>query len=620
MRSSNLIIVAVFGILLAAPGCGGGSGGGGGATAATVPGSVSVVADVSSIRRTQDVSEAGHSVVITFAIARLPSVTALWVRLATTRPLIHSTEAFPVGESWHVTIHLTAPGALVPGTHMGFVRFEVCFDSDCAEHVHGSPIFIPVELVVTALPPVTVTASPPAVVAREKQRPGDLSHPTANVTLTFDPAPAAMPLIMQSMDATPPFVNDTTTSFTSATIAEMEVSLVRPTALAVGHYSGSLELRFCYTTSLCVNEMTALPLTIPVTYTVEAPEPIPEPGVDPLIPAWVAPLPHDVIDAEYSKALDSIVMVSAYPHNALYVYGIDSDSALQVPLDAMPTAVSISPDGLTAAVGHDGHVTHVDLVQAGSPDATSILLNVSAKVFDIVLDGLGYVHVFPDAYGHADVHSIAISTNTEYIGAGLVHTGERAKLHPSGEYIYGATNGLSPSDLEKFGIAAVPVTRLHNSPYRGDYPICGDLWISDSGEEIYTACGHVFRASAIQSDDMLHAGTLPLFESVDTPHYIIRSLSRSDARSEILLIEEVIDQCRPHAGDPLLCRTHLATHDSDSLIRTSVYSFAPLTVAGTNYAQRGMFVFHSTDGTRRFAISQLYGMLTPDLEYHLSEF
>ena len=44
-----------------------------------------------------------------------------------------------------------------------------------------------------------------------------------------------------------------------------------------------------------------------------------------------------------------------------------------------------------------------------------------------------------------------------------------------------------------------------------------------------------------------------------------------------------------------------------------------MTVAGTAYAQRGIFVFHSADGTRKFAISTLDEMPNPDAKYYLSE-
>ena len=86
------------------------------------------------------------------------------------------------------------------------------------------------------------------------------------------------------------------------------------------------------------------------------------------LPAHAAPavvgLDFRVVDAEYSAALERMVMVSAAP-NRLHVF--DPLTAVDVPVDLpiTPTSVSVSPDGLFAAVGHDGWVSYVDLSAGG---------------------------------------------------------------------------------------------------------------------------------------------------------------------------------------------------------------------------------------------------------------
>ena len=42
--------------------------------------------------------------------------------------------------------------------------------------------------------------------------------------------------------------------------------------------------------------------------------------------------------------------------------------------------------------------------------------------------------------------------------------------------------------------------------------------------------------------------------------------------------------------------------------------------AGQAYAQRGLFVFYSADGTRRFLISMLPGEADPAAQYYVSAF
>ena len=108
------------------------------------------------------------------------------------------------------------------------------------------------------------------------------------------------------------------------------------------------------------------------------------------LPAHAAPgfvgLDCRVVDAEYSGALARIVMVSATP-NRLHVF--DPLTAVDVPVDLplAPTSLSVGPDGLFAAVGHDGWVSYVDL-SAGSLVKT---MPVSTAAVDVVLAGNGFV-------------------------------------------------------------------------------------------------------------------------------------------------------------------------------------------------------------------------------------
>src|SRR5215471_10566781 len=64
--------------------------------------------------------------------------------------------------------------------------------------------------------------------------------------------------------------------------------------------------------------------------------------------------------AAYSKALDRIILVSGNP-NVLHIYDPVSGSDLKVSLTQPPLSLSLSPDGLHAAVGHDGLISYVNL-------------------------------------------------------------------------------------------------------------------------------------------------------------------------------------------------------------------------------------------------------------------
>ena len=326
-----------------------------------------------------------------------------------------------------------------------------------------------------------------------------------------------------------------------------------------------------------------------------------------------------MLDAEYSDALEAIVIVSSFPSNSLYVYDVNARTEKALPLDRLPTSVSVSPDGLTAAVGHERLVTHVDLTAIGAPGSQpATLLNLSTEARDVVLDGRGYVHVLPIFEGPIDIRSIEIATNTEQLAVGTAGYAGKARLHPSGDYLYTVTDLQSPADMEKFDIRTVPATRLYDSRYHGDYGLCDNLWVSESGLRLFTACGEVFLTAELEADDLIYDGTLSLSSVPPVTGYVIRSLSTSESHDEIALIEEEFDNCTQDRN-PSQCFPHLILYDG-AYQRLQLYGFAPVTIDGYPYGQRGLFIFHTRDGARRFLMHRIYGAPDPDNEFFVSEF
>jgi hypothetical protein len=101
-------------------------------------------------------------------------------------------------------------------------------------------------------------------------------------------------------------------------------------------------------------------------------------------------LEHRVVDAEYDRNEDVIVTVASNP-NRLYKMDPETRTAQSVDLSLAPGCVSIRPDGVYAAVGHDGFVSYVDL-SAMSVERTYA---VTTDAVDIVLASNGWVYVFP---------------------------------------------------------------------------------------------------------------------------------------------------------------------------------------------------------------------------------
>ncbi len=69
------------------------------------------------------------------------------------------------------------------------------------------------------------------------------------------------------------------------------------------------------------------------------------------------------LDADYSAALDRIIMISTAP-NQLHIYDAATQNESTVTLAKAPLSISLSADGRYAAVAHDGFISYVNLQSA----------------------------------------------------------------------------------------------------------------------------------------------------------------------------------------------------------------------------------------------------------------
>ena len=309
-------------------------------------------------------------------------------------------------------------------------------------------------------------------------------------------------------------------------------------------------------------------------------------------------LPNDVVDAEYAKATDLLVYVAA--DATLNIYHPDTKSLSSVALSYIPTCVSIAPDGTKAVVGHDAHVTYVDLM------AETVLTtnSVSCDALDIVLTNNGWAYVFPNHYGWTHFSCINISTPNamETLQTGHnIYGGTKGKLHPSGNYIYGADNGLSPADIEKYDIQDGTAQYLYDSPYHGDYYMGGDLWFEENGERLFTRAGTVFKTSETQSMDMIYNGTIPL----DGDYRSIAWLDQLDLKREIYLVRQVAGWSN-EPGPPFV-----DIYDSDNLTHKTKIRLEDFSVANGEvydiYTANPHFVFAHSNGEQLYVITKATG-------------
>jgi len=301
-------------------------------------------------------------------------------------------------------------------------------------------------------------------------------------------------------------------------------------------------------------------------------------------------LDFTVKDAEYSKALDRIIAVS-YEPAALHIYDPWNGQDIAIDLPLAPTSVSVGPSGLSAAIGHDGWVSYVDLETA----SLVVTHPVTADVLDVVLADNGYIYAFPAQDQWESIYSIELDTGVQTESGGWsIYAGTVAKLHPSGDFMYGADNGLSPSDIEKYDIQGGTAEVLYDSPYHGDYGMCGDLWMSEDGKRIFTRCGNVFFASTDKAKDMTYNGSFP--DEISQ----IGALDHSSAADQVALIPTKWSW----NDESIVEDTEVQLFDYAFLQPSGVLPLPKVESKGQVHPMHGRFVFYDCLGDNVFVIAQ----------------
>jgi hypothetical protein len=146
----------------------------------------------------------------------------------------------------------------------------------------------------------------------------------------------------------------------------------------------------------------------------------------------------------------------------------------------------------------EGYLAAIDAVTLADP----VPIWFPLDPWQLVGDGRGHAIVMGASGQWTDLASVDLETGWYALVYGP-REGTKIRLHPARDRIYGADNGLSPSDIERYNLSNDGVVTIGgDSPYHGDYPMCGDLRIHPGGDTIYTRCGHIFLASNSSSSDM----------------------------------------------------------------------------------------------------------------------
>lgn len=387
---------------------------------------------------------------------------------------------------------------------------------------------------------------------------------------------------------------------------DLLISLPTPGgALPLGAYDDTVTLEVCADAG-CARQVAGSPFNVAVRFTIGFFAPS-HPTLRPLPLANSVTLPHDVVASAYSAELDALVSVSTRPSPALYVYDLTTGRSRSVALATAPTSLSIEPGGQRAAVGHDAALSVVQLQPAGpstsaSPEPVK-RYPLTFPVGAVVFDGRGHVHAFSSMKNgfspmfNLDLASGAVEQVNAASGAPGLFGSVRALLHPAGDRLYATDRDISPSDLYVSRLTGATAAPLVDSIYHGEYPMCGDLWVSPRGLRLYTACGNTFMSNADPALDMRYSGALTLAPEVDvsgTSRAV--SISESPTGASLAILEQPANYCNPRLDQLSRCFTLLSRHVPATLASVDRLALAPVTVGTDRFSQVGRLVFHRSNG------------------------
>jgi hypothetical protein len=299
--------------------------------------------------------------------------------------------------------------------------------------------------------------------------------------------------------------------------------------------------------------------------------------------------------AAYSSALDRIIFISGNP-NQLHIYDPVANADQTVSLPEAPANLSLSADGLYAAVALVDSVSYVSLQNASVQTFTNVAVDGGVAIL-----GSGYIYVFPSYEGSV----LAIQLSNGQVTTSLSYQyASGGTFSPAVNAIYSTENGISPNNIYRFNVSGATVNNSSESPYFDVFSMCGPLWLSPDNSKIYTACGTVFTSSSDTTKDMHYLGILGSLTS-------IQSLAPSSAALNQLA---AIPSAGAFNSTPT-ADTQVDLFDAAYYNPIGVFQTTPFTVGASTYAAHGRYVFYNSASTKMFVVTQADSTAGLEMDY-----
>lgn len=302
------------------------------------------------------------------------------------------------------------------------------------------------------------------------------------------------------------------------------------------------------------------------------------------------PLSYQPLIEKYNRTTDKLILISADP-NALHIVDPNAATDLAVPLPAAVKDLALSPDGTRAAVLHEGVVSVVDLVNATLLNSWS---TGGSQTF-VAISNTGLIYLGGQTGGQWVTPGVTVlnagtgATVQTFGNVGVFYGTMQAAYADASNQIFVVSDGLSPT--QTYSVALDPttgqVTGTSGSPYWGDYPMGGPMWLSSDESLLFTAAGTYFKANGLA-----YAGTL----GISGP---VLSVSDDAATAEAVALAAVADPTNGSYGYP-----------SSYLLYTGALLFPqgsmPLPVLA-GMQTYGLAMFHSSTGKHVMVVQTATG-------------
>jgi hypothetical protein len=230
---------------------------------------------------------------------------------------------------------------------------------------------------------------------------------------------------------------------------------------------------------------------------------------------------------------------------------------------------------LFAAVGHDGWVSYVNL-QSGT---VAKMFQVITDVHALVLAGNGYIYLFP-ARDWSDIYSLRISDGM-VTATSAIYDGRLPRLYADGHYLYvGGSYWFSEWNISG-GTAVLGVSGGLSST-------CGNLWLTEEGDRMFTSCAKVYRTAPLTATDLQYNGALSNTSGLVWADH-------STLKKSTVVIPS------PNAYPPGL-DTQLQIYGDAFLGYAGTIPLPQFQVNSSLYDGHGKFVFWTADQTRQVVV------------------